>query len=191
MLIYAQLEDAVIDRLTASATSGALGYALAEVASYGGEFDDETFWTQVRRFPAAWVTVAGEKVKRLTERKYLCSPTLMVLVGTRNVRSERQTRHGTVSSPGSYQILDDVRLLLSGMDFDLPIKPLSPGPVKTLYNTRIGAEALSVFSIEFLTEYVFTLPDEASEVDWLRVGLNYYLLPGDALADASDLVTLS
>lgn len=191
MLIYAQLEDAIIGRLRQASASNVLGYALAEVASYGGEFDDETFWNQVRRFPAVWVTVAGEKVKRLSERKYLCSPTLAVLVGTRNVRSERQTRRGTVQDPGSYQILDDVRQLLAGQDFDLPIKRLSPGPVKTLYNTRLGAEALSVFSIEFGTDYVYTLPTDEEDNDFLRVGFNYYLKPGDDTADATDLITLS
>ncbi len=191
MLLYAQIEDAVIARVQAAVASGSLGYALAEVASYGGQFDDEVFWTQVRRFPAVWTTVAGEKVQRLTAKKYLCEPTLSVMAGTRNVRGERQTRHGTVSSPGSYQILDDVRQLLAGQDFDLAIKPLSPGAVRTLYNTHLGAEAVSVLVIEFSTQYVFTVPEEAEDTDWLRLGLNYYLKPGDEVVDATDVITLT
>lgn len=41
--------------------SDARGYRLADVASYTGEFDDETFFTTVRKFPAVWVTVGGSK----------------------------------------------------------------------------------------------------------------------------------
>lgn len=192
MLIYAQIEDAIIALINDASETGALGYRLAQVGSYGGEFDDETFFTQFRKFPAAWVTVGGSKPRRISARKWELSPTIAVMVGTRNVRGERQTRHGTVGEPGSYQLLQDVRLLLAGQALGLPIEPLSLGADRTLFNTRQGNEARSVLAAEFGTRFVFTTPENTTGLpDLTRIGLHYYLKPGDSTEDAADEVVLA
>ena len=194
MLIYAAIEDAIIARLQTASDSGALGYRLAEIASYGGEFDDETFFTQVRKFPAAWVTIGGAKPRPLSARKILYTLTIAVMVGTRQVRGERSTRRGSVNEPGSYQLLNDVRRLLAGQSFGLDIAPLRPGADRTLFNTRLGAQARSVLAAEFATDYTFTIddPDSADSLpDLTRIGLHYNLKPGDDLEDASDQITLA
>lgn len=191
MLIYAALEDAIIARLQAASDSGQLGYRLAQVASYGGEFDDEAFFTQFRKFPAVWVTVGGAKAKSIGAKKTLLQPTLAVLVGTRNVRGERQTRHGTLDEPGSYQLLEDVRRLLAGQTFDLAIAPLRPGADRTLFNVKMGNEARSVLSAEFMTSFVFTIDEETTLLpDMTSIDLKYYIKPGDDVQDAHDVVTL-
>lgn len=190
MLIYAQIEDGIIERVKSASESNALGYRLAHVDSYGGEFDDEAFFTNFRKFPAVWVTIGGEKVRRLSARQFLCAPTIAVMVGTRNVRGERHTRRGSVGELGSYQLLDDVRQLLAGQTLGLPISPLVPGAVRTLFNVKLGNEARSVFAHEFATDYVFAPPAGAGEGDLERIGLTYLLKPGDETADADDLVTL-
>ena len=192
MLIYARIEDAIMARLKAASDSNALGYRLAEIASYGGEFDDEKFFTQVRKFPAVWVTIGGAKPKPLSARKTLYTLTIAVMVGTRNVRGERQTRHGAVNTPGSYQLLDDVRRLLSGQSFGLAISPLRPGADRTLFNTKMGSEARSVLAAEFAADYTFTVDNQEGALpDLARIGLHYLLKPGDDVEDASDLVTLA
>lgn len=193
MLIYAAIEDAIMARLRAASDSGALGYRLAEIASYGGEFDDELFFTQVRRFPAVWVTIGGSKKKTGLGRKTIFTATIAVMVGTRTVRGERATRHGTVTEPGSYQLLDDVRRLLTGQDFGLTIAALRPGADRTLFNVRQGKEARSVLAVEFETDYIFTQDDQDAGTagDLLRVGLHYYLKPGDDVEDASDAISLA
>lgn len=192
MLLYAALEDAVIARIQAASDSDALGYRLAQIGSYGGEFDDETFFTQFRKFPAVWVTVGGSKPKRISARTWQLSPVLAVMVGTRTVRGERQTRHGSVTEPGSYQLLEDVRNLLTGQALGLAIAPLAVGADRTLYNTRRGAEGLSVLAAEFHTTFTYTPPDpDAAAADLNIIGLNYYLRPGDEIADAVDTVTLA
>ena len=191
MLIYAAIEDAIIARLQAASDSNALGYRLAEIASYGGEFDDETFFTQVRKFPAIWVTVGGAKPKPISARKTLYTLTIAVMVGTRNVRGERQTRHGAVNTPGSYQLLDDVRRLLSGQAFGLAIAPLRTGADRTLFNTKLGSQARSVLAAEFATDYTFTVDDQDGDLpDLERIGLHYLLKPGDDAEDSSDSITL-
>ncbi len=192
MLIYAAIEDAIIARIQAASDGNALGYRLAQIGSYGGEFDDETFFTQFRKFPAVWVTVGGSKPKRVGSHSWLLAPTIAVMVGTRNVRGERQTRHGTVNEPGSYQILEDVRNLLVGQTLGLALAPLAVGNDRTLFNTRQGAEARSVLAAEFLTSFTYQppAPDAVAE-DLNLIGLNYYLRPGDEIADAVDTVTLA
>jgi phage gp37-like protein len=193
MLIYAQIEDAIIARIKAASDTGALGYRLAEVASYGGEFDDEAFFTQVRRFPAVWVTVGGSKPQRKSARVWIYSPVVAVMVGARNVRGERFTRHGSVGEPGTYQLLQDVTDLLAGQKLGLPIEPLSPGADRTLFNVKQGNEARSVFAREFGTFFIYQVDAEAGNAaapDLTGINLRYYIKPGDDTQDASDELLL-
>lgn len=192
MLIYAELEDAVIARVRGASDAGDLGYRLAHVESYGGEFDDETFFTQFRRFPAVWVTVGGDRPKRIGPRKYVCALQLAVMVGARSPRGERQARRGTVAEPGAYQLLQDVRDLLAGQALGLPIGGLAPGATRTLFNTRIGGNGLAVFAHEFAAAYAYTVPSgDAAAPDITSIGLRYYLMPGDDAHDAEDLLNLT
>jgi phage gp37-like protein len=190
MLIFAALEDAIIARVTGASESNALGYRLAHVGSYGGEFDDETFFTQFRKFPAIWLTVGGDKPRRLSARTWQCGLTVAVMVGTRNVRGERFTRRGAVGEVGSYQLLQDVRDLLAGQSLGLGISPLSLGPVRTLFNTRAGSEARSVMAVEFNADYTYQVPEPVAG-NYLGIDLNYVLKPGDDVIDASDALPLS
>lgn len=191
MLIFAQLEDAVIARVKNASDSNALGYRLAHVDSYGGEFDDETFFTQFRKFPAVWVTVGGDKPKRISAKTWECNLTLAVMVGARNVRGERFTRRGAVGEPGTYQLAQDVRDLLTGQDFGRMISALSIGPTRTLFNTRHAGEARSVFALEFTAAYTYKTPDPAADQgDYAGIDLRYYLKPGDDAEDATDTIPL-
>lgn len=192
MLIYAQIEDAIIGLLKAASDGGALGYKLAQIGSYGGEFDDEVFFTQFRKFPAVWVTVGGSKPKRISGRKWELSPVIAVMVGSRNVRGERFTRHGSVGEVGSYQMLEDARGILTGSDLGLPITSLSVGQDRTLYNTKVGGQGISILACEFHTTFTYTAPDrDASAPDLSGLDLRYYLKPGDDVADATDHVPLA
>lgn len=195
MLIYAALEDAVIARVKGASDSNALGYKLAQVGSYGGEFDDEAFFTQFRKFPAVWVTVGGDKPKRISAKVWQCALTVAVMVGARNVRGERRTRVGVkvgaqILDVGSYQLLQDVRDLLSGQSLGLDISPLSVGTIRTLFNTKLGNEARSVMAAEFTTEFTYRVP-EPVEGSYTGIDLRYYLKPGDDVADATDTVILA
>lgn len=190
MLIFAQLEDAVINRVKTASDSNALGYRLASIGSYGGEFDDETFFTQFRKFPAAWVTVGGDKPKQISAKVWECNLSLAVMVGTRNVRGERFTRQGSVGEPGSYQLAQDVRDLLTGQDFDRMVSALAIGPLRTLFNTKQGNEARSVLALEFSARYTYRTPAPV-EADCTGIDLRYYLKPGDEVVDATDVITLS
>lgn len=184
--MIADIETAIIARIKSAA---GMRY-LRSVESYGGQFDDDTF-DVVRVLPAVWVTFAGaSKPVQTGENRFLKSATFAVMCGARSVRSERTTRHdGPAGEVGAYTILQDVETLLLMQDLGMAVDYLRPGAVRTLYNTRLRSNGLAVFAQEWHTKYVVTKPTD-DEVDFLRVGLNYNLKPGDDKPDASDLVTL-
>lgn len=195
-----EIEDAIIGLIkTAAAASPGLGYKIPNVASYGGELDED-LPTVVRSFPAVWVTYAGggkPKPMGTSKNKWLQPATFAVMFGARNVRGERSTRRGVkvagqVIEVVAYQMLEDISLLLINQDLGLKIDYLKPGAIRTLYNTKIGSQGLAVFAREFHTEYIEAQPRkliDPSDPDWLGMGINYYL-PGDGVADADDNVTL-
>jgi phage gp37-like protein len=190
MLIYADIEDAIIARVKAAQTAGTLGYRLAHIDSYGGEFDDDTFWTNFRSFPAVWVTIGGETIERLGRRARRATVRGAVMVGTRSARGERFARIGVTGEPGSYQIIDDVRQLVTGFGLVAECEAFEPGRVTTLYNTRIGTNGLSVLALEISTRYEFEVPEpptgDAPEI--IKILLNYRLQPSNASDDGTDTV---
>lgn len=199
--MLAAIEDAIIARIRAAeATTPGLGYKISEITSYGGELDDDLAKV-VRRFPAVWVTFGGagkSKPMATGRNKWLTPVTFVTLVAARNVRGERNTRHGltvngVIREVGSYQMMKDVSLLLVNSDLGLAIDYLKPGAIRTLYNTKLNGEALSVLAREWHTDFVETQPTapiDPTDPMWLKMGINYYLKPGDDVADASDLTTL-
>lgn len=200
--MIAAIEDAIIARIKAAASAvPGLGYQLPTVESYGGELDDD-LPSVVRKFPAVWVTFAGSGKSRAVataRNKWRTPATFAVMVGARNVRGERSTRQGVkvdgvLKEVGVYQMLDDISLLLINSDLGLPIEYFKPGATRTLFNTKLNGQALAVFAREWHTEFIETQPREPidpTDPMWLRLGINYYLTPGDAVADASDITTLA
>lgn len=190
--MIARIEDALIDVIKSAPN---LGYKLKGVESYGGQFDDDTF-DVVRALPAAWVTFGGTQTPRAIETSryaWKLPATFVVMVGTRNVRGERQTRHGGVSEVGTYQMIADVQALIVNRDFGLPCDYFKPGPVRTLFNTKVKGSALSVFAVEFHTAWIVRAakPEELEGTgSLLKVGINYHLEPDDGVADATDVVSL-
>lgn len=196
------IEDAMISRITAAASAvPGLGYKLPTVASYGGELD-EKLDDVVRKFPAIWVTFAGCRAsvkENSAGTKWRTPATFVTMCGSRNVRGERTTRQGVkvagvLQEVGAYQMLKDVSLLLAGNDLGLAITRLKPGAIKTLYNTRLRNSGLAVFAREWHCDFIETQPREQidpTSVNWLSVGINYYLQPDDGIADSSGNVILT
>lgn len=211
--MIATIEAALIARLTPG-----LGRMVRQVASYSGELDDELA-AVIRAFPAAWVTFGGITDTRpasTSHRKNKASGQFVVMVGDRNLQ-QQAGRHGgpRLEQVGVYPLLYAVRRLLSGQDLGLDISPLQPGKVRTLYNTRLQADAFAVFACEFSCSWMeealdighwptAETPDspdavlaqhggrlQAADPDWLRTGLNYHLSPDDGQTDAQDILTRS
>lgn len=147
------VEKAIIERLTLG-----LGQMAIQVESYGGQMDTD-LTELIRVFPAAWVTFAGitrTVPHNLSKTRFATHARFAVMVGDYNVRSEASTRMGgpNLDEVGSYRLLTSVRRLLINQDFGLEIDYLKPGTVRTLFNTRLGAQAFSVFACEFDTYWI-------------------------------------
>jgi phage gp37-like protein len=213
--IITAVELAIVDRLTRG-----LGKMVTEVKTYGGEFDDDELDTVVRRFPATWVTFGGVKrtdAVSTSRSKWKAEATFVVMVGARSVRNEQTSRHGgpAQSEVGTNLLVSAVRHLLNQQDMGLPIRNLEPGSIRTLFNTSVRGEAMSVYALEFRTAWVEdtlflgAFPQGAVEgplgavfdqyggqidpetPDWKATLLSYFLKPGtDRPADAADQIEM-
>ncbi len=212
--IVTAVELGIVDRLTRG-----LGKMVTEVKTYGGEFDDEDLENVVRRFPAVWVTFGG--VKRTDpvstgRSKWKAEATFAVMVGARSVRSEETSRHGGPAriEVGTNLLISAVRYLLTEQDMGLPIRELKPGAIRTLFNTKVRSDAMSVYALEFHTAwveetlFVGAFPQGAEgplgdvfeqyggqldppTPDWKSTLLRYYLKPGtDRPVDAVDRIEM-
>lgn len=184
--MLAEIENGIVSTL-----KHATGLAyLKTVDSYAGQLD-EGLTEVIRSYPAVWVAFAGSgKPKKTGSNTWKVPATFVVMVAARNVRAEKAARIGTVNEVGAYKILKDVRALLLNQDLGLAIERFEPGATKTLYNTKVGKDGLAIFSQEWSTAFADHLPAEAA-VNLLRFGINYYLKPGDDIADASDILTIT
>lgn len=179
------IENAILDAIK---NASGMEY-LKTIATYGGELDDDLN-NVVRSFPAVWVVYGGSgKPKKIGLEKWLTPATFVTMVAARNLRNEAAARKGGAMEVGTYQMLAHVKTLMLGQDFGLAIERFEPGAVRTLYNTKIRASGLSVFSLEWTTAFIEKVPTP-DEAGLLKVGLNYFIKPGDDDVDASDLVTL-
>jgi phage gp37-like protein len=191
--MIAAIEDGLVDTIK----SADPGYKLGTIASYGGELavDEKNLALLIHQFPAVWVTFQNEsdpKPVGTSRQKWSVEASFLVLVAARSGRGERFARHGAnnANEIGAYQIIKDMRLLLLNQDLDLAIERFKPGGIKTLFNKKLMTASIAAYSCALKTKYVISQPAEANQPDWLRVGFNYYLKPGDDIADASDLLTL-
>lgn len=211
--IVTAVELAIVDRLKRG-----LGKMVTEVKTYGGEFDDEELDTIVRRFPAAWVTFGGvprTEPYSASRSKWKASALFVVMVGARSVRNEETSRHGgpAQSEVGTNLLISCVRHLLNQQDMGLPIANLQPGAIRTLFNTKVRNDAMSVYALEFRTAwiedtlFVGAFPQGASDgplgqvfqdyggeidpptPDWKATLFSYFLKPGESTQpDAQDWV---
>ena len=159
------IEQAIVDRIEAASGAGTLGYTIRTVASYGNELDDN-LKSVVRQFPAVWVVFMGErKPRQAAGGEWVHEPLFAVMVAARNRRNEEAARRGAAGKPGSYQMFEDVRALLTGQDLGLDIAPFAPGAVRSLVNGAVQGAAASIYAHEFHTRYVSNEPAAASGLD--------------------------
>ena len=214
--IVTAVELAIVDRLTRG-----LGKMVTEVKTYGGEFDDDELDAVVRRLPAAWVTFGGvprTEPYSTSKSKWRAEGTFVVMVGARSLRNEQAGRHGGAAETeiGTNLLISAVRHLLNNQDMSLPIRNLAPGAIRTLFNTKVRNEALSVYALEFHTAwmedtlFLGAFPQGSVEgslgavfeqyggqidpetPDWKTTVFNYFLKPGTSDApDAQDQIDMN
>lgn len=133
--------------------------------------------------PAVYVSTEEGKFAKVTMSKYRQDLTIYVDVVFKHLTDERHRREGI------YPILAGCVQLLLLQDLGLGIEPIKPRSWRNVTTDELKDNGLIVFELEVETStYIEKMGEEALDA-MLSVALDYYLKPGDAKADASDLVT--
>jgi phage gp37-like protein len=190
--MLAAVETAII----AAITTAQLAWRPATVASYGGEWDDDLAIV-IRKMPGVWIAYGGGPLKRLAKNRYQRAATIAVMVGNRNIRAEAATRHGTTAQGGkllevgTYQMLHDIAGLLADQQFNLDIAPIEPHGIRTLFNTRLGADCISVLALECKTSWIETWgAANPAPGNMTQIRVDYHTPGRQADVLASDLIIL-
>lgn len=104
MLSYAEIEDAVVERL-ADLRERRLARA---VASYNGEFSSDSFAALHLDYPRVYVCVSALNMDT-ANLKDACELTVQVHILSRNLRGERAARTGDALTAGAYELAEAVR----------------------------------------------------------------------------------
>jgi len=134
--------------------------------------------------PAVAVSVEEGSFEQRGQKSFKTPTTVYVEIEFKNLRSEEDRRKG------SFPILLAIIQFLMLQEFDLGIDPLMPVRWRNVTDDEDFKKAIMRVQIIFKTGFTITKTDEEAADDLLRVGLNYYLKPGDDVADISDLLTL-
>lgn len=188
MQMVSRIENAMVAALKDAAT----GFRIPTIESYGGQLDDDTFeW--VRVLPAMWVVFAGcEKPEPYGtgRNKWRFNGTFTVFCGQRNLAGNKALRQGDATNPGVYALMQVAMAALLNKDLALPIDALKPGAVKPTTSAIVGRDAVMVYAMNWTCAWIETVPEGLTPEGVLAtIGLEYFLKPGDDLADAADVVT--
>lgn len=197
------IENAMLARIQQASDADLLGYRLRTVKSYAADLDERLEAEQLRnQFPAVWVVFTGwaQPVER-GPRLWSTQAGWTLVVGARNLRNDRATRHGAAGEPGSYQLLVDVQALLVGQRLGLPIDPIAPGPARSLYNGDLAQQQISLYALDLTTRFdIEAALDGADPLgEFETFNANWDIpphgnvgreLPADDSADATDRVIL-
>lgn len=134
--------------------------------------------------PTASVAVFEGTFEKVTQATWKQKVTVNVLLTFKHERGEEERRKGI--NP----LVQGVVQYLMLRDLGLNMEPLKPVRFRDVTDSDDYEERKIVYLVEFSTSFTITKPDLEVAVDLLRIGMNYYLKPGDDIVDASDLVTL-
>ena len=200
------IEDAILKRLSDVHGSGALGYKLKKIASYGGEFADG-LENMVRDFPAILVIYGGATKTDQTNSNIGMRHRWMVICCAKSLRNEQESRQGAENKVGSYQMAEDVAMVLGNQDFKLDIGKFSIDGIRALANDKASQQLASIYGVDISTTVktstVYSLDTheaagsnvgdfETFNGNWdiPAVGNVSKTLPADETADATDHIKL-
>ena len=134
--------------------------------------------------PSTFIAISGGTYKKIGQVSFKHEVSIFLSVEFKNLRGEEERRKGI------YPILEAIILTLTLQTLGLTIDPLLPVNLQNVTEEDDAKAGLIVFQIEFKTGYMIAAVSDEVITDLLKVGFDYYLKPGDAISDASDIVTL-
>jgi hypothetical protein len=139
---------------------------------------------QVGLYPGPTVSVAifEGAFEKVTQATWKQKVTVHVLLTFKHERGEEERRRGI--NP----LVQGVVQTLMLRDLGLAMEALKPVRFREVTDADDYEARAIVYLVEFSTSFNLTRLDDEAAGDLLKVGLNYYLQPGDDVVDASDLV---
>jgi len=134
--------------------------------------------------PSTFIAISGGTYRKIGQVSFKHEVSIFLSVEFKNLKGEEERRKGI------YPIIEAIILTLTLQTLGLTIDPLLPVNLQNVTEEDDAKQGLIVFQIEFKTGYMIEAVSDEVITDLLKVGLNYYLKPGDDAVDASDTLTL-
>lgn len=129
--------------------------------------------------------VSDVKFKALTMAKWKAVTVLSVLVFVKNVKSQKDRRQG------AYPIIMGCLGKLCNNQLSLDITHLAPERLVNITPANWKSTGIIVYQLDFSTSFTVSAAELADmAVDLLKIGIEYFLKPGDDVSDAKDTLIL-
>ena len=174
MPTFEELEQEAVDALVATGLSG-----IPAINIGVGVPTDRTIRPWVR------VLITDVKFRKLTANKYKAVLVLSVGLEIQNLKDDGERRKA------AYPVISGIIELLSNSRLGIDIDPLVPVRASdtTPYDIEASTGTLR-YQIDFTTGMQITIP-EIDAGNLLKLSVDYFLRPGDDIADATDETDLS
>lgn len=166
-----QIEEAVVNRIKAKLSSAA-GFVAVQRGIEGIPQ------------PAIYVSAEEGKFEKVTQSTFKQDLTLYVDIIFEHYSNEGERRKGI------YLILEGIVQTILLQKLGLDISPLIPKSFRNTTDEDLKGKGLIAYTLEIETSYYIKKVEDEAVTDLLKVGLEYYLKPGDAVKDANELVSL-
>lgn len=140
MYTIGQIEDAILERLQDQLT-------YLKTCDSLGEYLRDTVEDITIRFPATYVVYEGgifsHEMSGVQDREM----TFSVIAMAKNLRGDREARHGKGAEKGAYEMIEDARAALTNYACGLDIDPLLPTDEESIE----GTDQMAAYGIRFKT----------------------------------------
>lgn len=153
---------------------------LAGIAKTADKKDTKGIFTT----PSVVAAVVDAKCRKITQTTYRVEAVLSVLVTFKNMKGEPERRQGVAP------FVEAIMGILLLQDLGLKITPLVLEGFSEATTDADWTNGEIKYLIRFNTGFDIEKQSRETITDLLRIGLSYYLKPGDNAADASAEITL-
>lgn len=194
------IEDSIIEHIHNVYASGAVGYTLKSIRSYGGDQNDAPKeWS--KDFPAVTLIFLRSTYKNRAGNVANYDAHFILLSASRSYRNERAQRHGANGEVGASQILEDCASMLMNFSPDIEgVRRIEIGDIEPFYSDEKNKDRASVFGMKIVVPYSLgkqefnidaNVPLETVHTNWdlPPIGSVGETLPDDENADATSHVT--
>jgi hypothetical protein len=130
--------------------------------------------------PSFHCRIASFKCENVVMRKFKIVPAISVYLALKNVSIEKNRRQSI------YPLIQGIIGILAFQDLGLSIAPLRIQSGQELILPEFADSGIILYQIDLVTGFTCDMSDEKT-MTMLRMNLEYYLKPGDTVADAVDI----